>query len=584
MRRFTVLALIVMIWLGPASLADDSQLPLCTVEEFRAVFNTIVEHQLLFDGDIMNASQLYQVTGAQLEHREGSLSQLPLCADAIAFQRLLVQLGGDNVARAALELADLPAAGNPYLLRFPSAQARIEDLLSKMLGVDRSEALPPADRELPPCDTADLIPLADAAAAFLDFRNFGGEADNTAEAIDALLRWREDMIPLLPLCAESIDLVQSLSAAATDSAAFYAFSYSGGSSTRNPFPALRDAGVAAVTGWLDQWSAIVASQASASTTPFAAEGRLPSCTPSNLSGAFEELQSTYSALLERAEAGADLAGYSAAEIDFRESRLAQLPVCKEAFGLRWHSAEALADVALRLAAASGAPAETFARPPAESGNLARASSLWTTLQNSLAESEGRSYAESRGAPECSEADDIFFLSYLAPEFVKFTDAALRISQPQDFTALIDQSYALRHLLWTHLPRCDNALAMGLLMRAIAADAISMIALELAGLPAAQIPYLAKITRDMDRLFEWFGELYSACGNVNGATTTYYVIAENIANVRACASTNCTIVTTASRGQRLDVLDDLSNWYEIVLPSCETAFIAGFLASQTPPPR
>jgi hypothetical protein len=576
-----------MIWLGPVSLADDGQLPICTVEEFRAVFNTIVEHQLLFDGDITDASQLYQVAGAQLEHRGGTLSQLPLCADAIAIQRLLIQLGGDAVASAALDLADLPAARNPYLLRFPKAQTRIEDSLSTMLGVDRSEALTPAERELPPCDEADLIPLADAAAAFLDFNNLDVEAGNAAETIDAIdtmLGWREDKIPLLPLCAESIDLVQALSAAATDAAAFYAFRFSAGPAARNPYPPLLETGVVTVTDWLDEWSAIVASQASATTAPFAADGRLPTCAPPDLSGTLKELQSVFSALLERAEGGANLADYSAAEIDFRATRLAQLPVCEEAFALRWHSAEALADVALRLAASS-AQAVTFGPPPtAETEHLARASSLWATMENALAESEGRANAASRGAPACSESDDIFLLSYLAPAFMKFTDAALRISQPQEFPPLVEQSYALRQLLWTHLPRCDDALAMGLLMRAIAADTISMIALELAGLPAVEIPYLANITRDMERLFEWFGEFYSACGNVNGALTTYYVIAENIANVRACASTTCAIVTTASRGQRLDVVDDLSNWYEIILPTCETAFIAGFLASQTPPPR
>ena len=589
MRRLVILVNLYLMILSPAYLAEDSPLPICTDEEFRDVFDLIVEHQLEFDGDISEARLLNLVNSAQMARGDGLQTQLPMCSDAIAIQALLIQLSGDALARAALESAGLPAGENPYLLRLPDSQARIEDLLSTMLGLDRSDAPPPLQRELPACDMADLSLLVVVAAEFLDLNSSSGEGANPAESINALNRlllWREDNIPLLPLCAESIGLVLALSAAATDSAAANAFAYAGLSAERNPFPPLLKVGIAMVTNWLDQWSAAVVDQASAAHASSIGEGPLPPCAPSDLPAGFEELQSEYAALLERANTKANLADDGAAQITFRQSRLAQLPICEEAFALRWFSMEALVDVSLRRAVDGGAPATIIESLPSALGESeVRAANLWTNLENLLARGKRQQGASiGAAAPKCSDADELFLLSYLLPEFWEFTDAALAITQPYEVAALVNQSYKFRQLLWTHLPRCNDALAMGLLMRAIAADTVAMLALELAGLPAAEIPFLPKISRDMERFFDWIGEFYSACGNVNGATTTYYVIAENIANVRGCGSTNCNIVTTASRGQRLDVVDDLSNWYEIVLPNCETAFIAGFLASQTPPPR
>ena len=589
MRRLAILVNLILMSLSSAVLAEDSALPICTDEEFRDVFDLIVEHQLVFDGDISMARMQNLVNSAQMPRGDGLRTQLPRCADAIAIQRLLIQLGGDALGRAALESVGLPAGENPYLLRLPNSQARIEDLLSTMLGVDRSAAPLPLERELPACDLADLSLLVVVAAAFLDLDPTSGEGANPAQSIDAInriLQWREDNIPLLPLCAESIDLVQAMSAAATDSAAANAFAFAGLSAERNPFPPLLETGAKTVTNWLDQWAAAVADQAAAAPAGSTSDGRLAPCSPSDLPAGFEALQSEYAPLLVRANTSANLADDGAAQIAFRQSRLAQLPICEEAFALRWFSMEALADATLRRAVDGGAPAAIIESRPAVIGDSeVRAANLWTNLENLLARGERRQ-GELIGAaaPKCSDADELFVLSYLLPEFWEFTDAALAITQPYEVAALVNQSYAFRQLLWTHLPRCDDALAMGLLMRAIAADIVAMLALELAGLPAAEIPYLPKISRDMERFFDWIGEFYSVCGNVNGATTTYYVIAENIANVRACASTNCNIVTTASRGQRLDVVDASSNWYEIILPNCETAFIAGFLASQTPPGR
>ncbi len=589
MRRLAILVIIIL--LSPASLAEDGSLPICTDGKFLEYFNMIVEHQIVFDGDITNASMLNAVSRAQMASRESYQAELPMCSDAVAIQRLLIQLGGDALARAALELADLPDGENPYLLRLPDDQARIESLLSAMLGIDRSGALQSERRELPACEPDDWSRLNDAADAFLDLSNLtSDEADPAAAlaAIDRLLLWREENIPGLPECAESIDLIQAMSAAATDSAAYQAFTYGGVSLERNPFPPLLEASIATVTSWQEQHPFTTVSQAM-STTRALTENQLPSCPDAELSKAFEGLQSEYAALLERAASAdsiADMADFAEAQISLRDSRLAQLPMCAEAFELRWWTAEVLADAALQSAIEQGAP-ESIAQGhrATMADNDTRASSGWENLESALASDASRSIASGGSAArECGDADQVFLFTYLVPEFGRLTDAALAISQPEEVSAFIDKSFAFRRLLWANLPRCADALEMGSLMRSVAADTVAMLALELAGAPVWDIPYLPKIAGDIERLFEWTGEFNTTCGSIEGATTTYYVVAENIANIRSCASTNCAITTTAHRGQRLDVVDDLSNWYEIILPTCETAFVAGFLLSQTPPPR
>lgn len=593
MRRLAILVSVIFLCLSPAVMAADATLPICADEEFLEFFDLIVEHQALFVGDIANASMLNRVSREQLDRRDSYPSEAPLCADAIAIQRLLIQLGGDALARAALELADLPADDNPYLRRLPSDQTRIDALLSAMLSIDRSATEPADQRDAPACAPEHLTPLDDAAAALLDAANATNperDPPETLAAIDQLLLWREEVIPALPACADSIDLIQAMSAAATDSAAYLAFTYAGVSPERNPFPPHLEAAIATVTSWREQFPLIAARHAAASSTRASITTELQACPQAELADALADLQTEYAALLERAEqanSSADLAEYGEAQIAFRESRLAELPLCAEALELRWWAAETLADAALRSAIALGAPASIRAgRGAAMTGNEARASSGWETLGSALANDDSETSAPQGAAtaPECTDAEHSFLNVYLTPEFWSLTDAALAITQPEDLPAFIDQSDAFRQLLWTNLPRCHDALEMGLIMRAVAADAGAMFALELAGAPAQDMPYLPKIVGGVNRLVEWADQFNSTCRGADGQTSTYYVVAETIANIRSCASTNCAIATTAQRGQRLNVVDDSNAWHEVLLPNCETAYIAAFLASQTPPAR
>ncbi|MCY3833621.1 MAG: SH3 domain-containing protein [Chloroflexi bacterium] len=592
MRRLVILALIGLLPFLPAAQADEHQLPICTDAEFLAFFNKIVDYQVQFDGTIKDASELRRATEALIANRDERLAQQPACSDAITIQLLLIQLGGDSLARAALELADLPADENPYLTHLEEDQQRINNLVTAMLATDRSNAPPPGQRSFPPCASEDISALDDASAAFLDVyraTSAGTEPSESLAAIERLLLWRQDILPRLPQCAESIDLIHALSAAATDTAAYEAFRYGGVSARANPFPQLVSAGIANVTEWTEQRQIARAAQAASSAGNYEGQRSLPNCSAKALSTTKDALLSAVAALTVRGGASdsiVDALEFSKDAVDFRAAGLAGLPMCAEALDARWSIAEVLADVPVRTALAQGAVAAQSRRlRSAMDVNDLRLESALSKLEGANADGARRANAR-RGdsAPSCSDGDHIIVFSYLIPKFWQLTDKALRATRPEDAYDLIAQSYDFRRLLWEYLPRCDDALEMGLLMRSIAADTAGSLALELAGAPVLRIPHLQTIGPDMERFFDQISRFYTTCGNINGAAKTYFVVAENIANIRSCASTNCHIVTAFTRGQRLDVVDDMNSWYQIVLPSCETAYIAGFLASQTPPPR
>ena len=592
MRRLVIFGLIGLMQFVTAAQADVQHPVICTNDEFLTFFNMIVDFQVEFDGTIANASELKLATEAQIKYRDARLSQLPSCADAIIIQRLLIQLSGDSLARAALELADAPADKNPYLAQLDDDQQRINSRVTAMLGIDRSEAQPPAQRRFPACAPEDLARLDDAAAAFLALYQSASAATKPAESLDAiqrLLRWREDIAPSLRLCAESIDLIHALSAAATDTAAYEAFEYAGVSARGNPFPQLVSAGIAKVMDWRDQQQIALAAQAASSAANYQGQGALPSCAADALSATKDALLFGFAALIHRideVDSVVDALAFSQDAAAFRESALARLPLCAEALDARWAIDEVFADVPARAALAEALGATPARRlRSAMQVNRLRLESALSKLEGANADdARGVMTRRGEGAPKCGDGDHIIVFSYFIPKFWQLTDMALRTADAEEAFDLIAQSYEFRRLLWDYLPRCDDALEMGLLMRSLAADAAGVLALELAGAPALRIPQLRNIGRDMEAFFERISGFYSTCGNVNGEAKTYFVVAENIANIRSCASTNCHIVTAYTRGQRLDVVDDMNSWYQIVLPTCETAYIAGFLASQTPPPR
>ena len=93
---------------------------------------------------------------------------------------------------------------------------------------------------------------------------------------------------------------------------------------------------------------------------------------------------------------------------------------------------------------------------------------------------------------------------------------------EDVYALFDQSIALTDQLWQELPRCREALEIGLVMHQIAGDWIAMLTFDIAGADSGDnVPYLDQVKRGIERFEALSDELSQATPL---AATTYYVTA------------------------------------------------------------
>ena len=155
----------------------------------------------------------------------------------------------------------------------------------------------------------------------------------------------------------------------------------------------------------------------------------------------------------------------------------------------------------------------------------------------------------------------------------------------DLYALFDHSFAFRDRLWRELPRCQEALEIGMVMQQVAGDWVALMSVDASEAAVEGNPYLAELERDMALVIGLRQALSTRSEEIGIAAVggkTYYVTANPYVNIRSCAATSCDIVATAQNGEALTVIDDSKDWYEVRLDNGETAFIAGFLVSINKP--
>ena len=577
MPRIPIISIMLLLLLA---LPARAQAP-CTRAEFLDIFKHSADQQLALDGALTSVGDLLNFGESAIAVRQTILSSPATCADAFEFQRLSIEVTGDYIARQALNLARVPQGDNPYRLRFASEQDRIVAALAVMLSRDRSMALAAEERSLPDCgddQLGELEALVGELLTLLDDSEDSGDLVYALLAIDARLLWREEALPGRPGCAEWAVLLPLLSAAATDSAAAYAVAAIVDGAD-NPFARLAASHVARLRQWLSPAPATPARPSGATI----ASGGLPACSADERAQAHERLGAQFGGLLDMAgkiEDISDLQAYSEAYLQFRATQLADLPLCAEVFDVGWQARQLLDDLAVQ--AALDLAGEQDTRPETLAEESAQVAATIDNLGSRMAGINGLSARTPEARLHACGRSEILFLNYyLRPEFDAFGIAALSLAAPAGWLALVDHSLDLRELLWLELPRCAEALEIGLVMRRVAADLIAMIGLEAAGAAAIDIPYLHGIAADMTWLAARLAELTADLGSPAPTGARYYVIAERGANIRDCPSTDCAIITTALAGDMVYASDDRGSWYQLNLPDNQTGYIAAFLLSSTP---
>ena len=578
MPRNLLISLLLLWLLAAPALA---QAP-CTRAEFLTIFKQTADLQLQLDASLGTVEDLLSFSENAIAVRQNRSASLLNCADALEYQLMTIEVTGDFVGRQALDLANVPQGDNPYRLRFAGAQERLEASLSAMLGRDRNDAPAADERSLPDCSADEISELDELVAELLTLLDSSDASDDLAYAllaIDARLLWRDEALQGRPGCAEWLELLPTLSAAATDSAAGYAIGAIVAGAD-NPFAGPAAMHIVRLQHWLSPGGAAHSVPSGATI----ASSGLPACSPDELGQAYDNLKSHYASMLTTAgqiSAISDLQQYSEAYLQFRAEQLAELPLCAEAFSVGWEARQLLGGLAIWAALDLINPASE--QNPRLEDDSARVADLIDGLASRLAGINGLSTR----APEasllaCTRLEILFLSNYLLPKFDEFSQAALSLQRPAGLSELVESSYELRQLLWLELPRCAEALEAGLVMRRIAADLVALIGLEAAGIPAVDIPYLHGVAADMSWLAARLSELTGDLGSTDGAGARYFVIAERGANIRSCASTDCRVVATALAGDTVYAADDSDSWYRLNLPDNQTGYIAGFLLSKTPP--
>ena len=581
MPRKLIISLL-LLWL--LAIPAVAQVP-CTRAEFLTIFKQTADLQLALDTTLATVEDLLRFSETAIADRRNQLSAPPDCADALSYQRLTIEVTGDFIARQALDLANVPQADNPYRLPFAGEQDRIGASLSAMLSLDRSEAPAVEERSLPDCSGDELDELDELVSellTLLDGSETGADLAYALLAIDARLLWREEALPGRPSCAEWVALLPRLSAAATDSAAAFAIAAIADSAD-NPFASL----AAGHTNRLRLWLSPAGAAFSVPSGATIASSGLPACSPDELAQAYDSLTPDFDDLLDsagRISDISDLQQYSETYLQFRAAQLTDLPPCAEAFAVGWQARQLLGDLALwaALDLVNSVGAQNLDRKSLEDDG-ARVAAVIESLASQMDGINGLSVRmPAASLLACSRSEIYFLYYYLLPEFDDFSFAALSLTTPGGLPALVERSLDLRDLLWLELPRCAEALDIGLVMRNIAADLVALIGLEAAGITAIDVPYLHGVAADMALLAARIKEVAGDMGSATRAGARYYIIAERGANIRSCASTECPVIATALRGDAVYAADDSGAWYQLNLPDQQTGYIAGFLLSSTPP--
>lgn len=558
------IALSLLLTLAPAASAQDDGYPACSESEILVLLSSLLDYVTADKSSVDSINELADRAGLHIKQRDSSFSLLPLCSAAIVTLRRVVALHGDALGGSALDRAGLSLSANPYFARDLVDETGIDRALADLMAAAGEGDAPDDHSPIRFCSRAENSLLNELAEEFQSIALGRATPNNAAVivSIDLILAWREEKIALLPECAQAIELGFLLSKATTDAAALLAFGYAGVTEEDNPYTLPVAQARESLSTWRKDLKIIQPQYKGATVLALGPASALPPCHRALIRTTYRVLMRKVFAELEtvaNVETSADLVAYEQAHMELLESSLEPLPLCAEAFEFNWLARQILADSASWAAfkvLGFEATENPLGRPIIDSGT---AMLSWIDKAEAILESDDRTVPQALEAPACRSGEILRVIGYLSPEFREFVSAGRAM---EDVYALFDHALALREQLWQELPRCREALEIGLVMQQIAGDWIAMLTFDIAGADSENyVPYLDQVLRGVER-FEELSERLSQ-GSPRAAKT-YYVTANPYANIRSCAATSCGIVTTAQNGEALTVVDDSGDWYELRL--------------------
>ncbi|MCY4070550.1 MAG: SH3 domain-containing protein [Chloroflexi bacterium] len=593
MTQRLFISLLSLLFFTGVIQSQPSGLPACDNEDLKPILDLVIKFQLASGASITTMDELIGFAVEQLYWRDNELARLPSCWEAHRVHLSVIRLIGELVGRTALELDGMPESENPFLRIVPSYQERLQELVVTAMSIDPNLTTAP-EREPPPCPRQSADELSDIVFELqaLEAVSLGIEDRNKILAsIDRQLQWLDDALARLQDCADAIEISLLVAKLTSDLSALQALTFAGVPEGANPFGRPMAQHTQSLIDLADELPAaeqeLVSSESLSRVLAVGRSGELPACTIDDQVQAWARVAESYHELLDTmqtVENMDDLLTYSRLSLDIRETVLPLVKLCAENFDYVWLLSQELSDLVTWFAMRfDDMPRKAIPFTELNINALTEHAAADEQITQWIKSGEWKeSDAESEtDPPTCTDADILHLYAIVEPDFREFTDVAMSVQTRIDFLDLVNRLIMFRDALKAEIPRCAEALEVGLVIRDVVSDFVTMYAMDNAGAAAEDIPYLEQIREDMDWFFARRDELLELSDSVEKAKT-YYVTANPYANIRSCASTNCAIVGSAQNGEALTVIDDSKDWYEIRLENGETAFIAGFLMSKTKP--
>ncbi len=310
----------------------------------------------------------------------------------------------------------------------------------------------------------------------------------------------------------------------------------------------------------------------------ASDGKFASCSASDLE-TLQRLESGYDALLvqgTRTRSATLLRYLVERQYEWRLGLNDDLPRCAEAFEIGWLMSQVTGD-AVAVAALELADKDTgWMLEPMDSGR-ARAEELLQDLTAAVDGGPLTLQSLDDVAAACSDEQLAILAPGILTDFQDTGAMALAVTAPEEFSDYASAYLDLREAMWDQLPHCNEAVEFGLMMNQILGDFVALFLHRFIGVAEENNPLKPQIESELDRFAGKMEDLVTALDR-NRTVLVYFVVGDRGANIRACPTTTCDILTVYERGQEMRVIDDTGEWYEIRFDNGETGFIAGFLAS------
>ena len=355
MKTFLFLSTLLLLVIAPVAHGQQNEFPSCSHSEILVLFSEVFDIEGLGGDPIETIDDLIENGKTILARRDLRFSLLPLCAEAIGTQRQNIMLKGDLVGYKALSLANLSDAENPYIIRGRIDEKRLAELALGLAGKGAKEEQSPDDSGISFCSREENLTLDELVMDFQDTQKTAADAQDGAQwiaAVDNLLVLRDENMPLLPECAQAIELGYLLNKVATDSAAMFAFNYAGVSQEDNPYFDTVMLTMRGLESWRDDLKLTRPEYEGATVLALGQAGALPSCTPKELASVHSLVVGKVMDVIissQSVETAADLIAYGEAHIGLRDSTLAGLPLCQEIFEIGWLALQVLGDIISRNA-------------------------------------------------------------------------------------------------------------------------------------------------------------------------------------------------------------------------------------------